>query len=232
MTELPLLTVQVSQVLISASLSLQYLQTCSQFGYLEVLQVSLSLWMVFVVAFAPLQQYAQNLCLLAKLFLDHKTLYYDTDPFLFYVMTKYDEQGYHLVGYFSKVSVWSHIRLYLLLADRLVRVPVHPGLRQPLSVKVRPCRYPVGATLVPNFSQCNLPWSIILAGSPVILSLLLTIGSCVCAACLSLILLGLFSVYLCMCAGERVQWGLQCCLHPNLATLSTQRLWEAAHWVQ
>ncbi|KAJ8936780.1 hypothetical protein NQ318_008996 [Aromia moschata] len=28
--------------------------------------------------------YAQNLCLLAKLFLDHKTLYYDTDPFLFY----------------------------------------------------------------------------------------------------------------------------------------------------
>ncbi|XP_065184499.1 histone acetyltransferase KAT5-like [Sycon ciliatum] len=46
--------------------------------------------------------YAQNLCLLAKLFLDHKTLYYDTDPFLFYVMTKFDEQGYHLVGYFSK----------------------------------------------------------------------------------------------------------------------------------
>ena len=30
--------------------------------------------------------YAQNLCLLAKLFLDHKTLYYDTDPFLFYIM--------------------------------------------------------------------------------------------------------------------------------------------------
>lgn len=31
------------------------------------------------------KNYAQNLCLLAKLFLDHKTLYYDTDPFLFYV---------------------------------------------------------------------------------------------------------------------------------------------------
>nr|WOK84102.1 acetyltransferase [Colaphellus bowringi] len=46
--------------------------------------------------------YAQNLCLLAKLFLDHKTLYYDTDPFLFYVMTVFDIRGFHIVGYFSK----------------------------------------------------------------------------------------------------------------------------------
>ncbi|XP_033105515.1 histone acetyltransferase KAT5-like [Anneissia japonica] len=46
--------------------------------------------------------YSQNLCLLAKLFLDHKTLYYDTDPFLFYVMTEYDSMGFHIVGYFSK----------------------------------------------------------------------------------------------------------------------------------
>uniref|UniRef100_A0A8D8H269 histone acetyltransferase n=1 Tax=Culex pipiens TaxID=7175 RepID=A0A8D8H269_CULPI len=46
--------------------------------------------------------YCQNLCLLAKLFLDHKTLYYDVEPFLFYVLTKYDRKGYHLVGYFSK----------------------------------------------------------------------------------------------------------------------------------
>ncbi|KAL5008626.1 hypothetical protein ScPMuIL_014207 [Solemya velum] len=46
--------------------------------------------------------YAQNLCLLAKLFLDHKTLYYDTDPFLFYVMCEQDNKGYHIVGYFSK----------------------------------------------------------------------------------------------------------------------------------
>ncbi|XP_013403703.1 histone acetyltransferase KAT5 [Lingula anatina] len=46
--------------------------------------------------------YAQNLCLLAKLFLDHKTLYYDTDPFLFYVMCESDSQGFHIVGYFSK----------------------------------------------------------------------------------------------------------------------------------
>ncbi|KAF6213166.1 hypothetical protein GE061_010881 [Apolygus lucorum] len=46
--------------------------------------------------------YCQNLCLLAKLFLDHKTLYYDVEPFLFYVLTKNDDKGFHLVGYFSK----------------------------------------------------------------------------------------------------------------------------------
>ncbi|XP_074647160.1 histone acetyltransferase KAT7-like [Tubulanus polymorphus] len=46
--------------------------------------------------------YCQNLCLLAKLFLDHKTLYFDVEPFLFYVMTDCDSYGCHIVGYFSK----------------------------------------------------------------------------------------------------------------------------------
>ncbi|KAG9299183.1 hypothetical protein G9A89_013831 [Geosiphon pyriformis] len=46
--------------------------------------------------------YCQNLCLLAKMFLDHKTLYYDVEPFLFYVMTESTETGCHFVGYFSK----------------------------------------------------------------------------------------------------------------------------------
>ncbi|KAB8342699.1 hypothetical protein FH972_022299 [Carpinus fangiana] len=46
--------------------------------------------------------WCRNLCLLSKLFLDHKTLYYDVDPFLFYCMTTRDEYGCHLVGYFSK----------------------------------------------------------------------------------------------------------------------------------
>jgi hypothetical protein len=32
--------------------------------------------------------YCQCLCLLAKLFLDHKALYYDVDPFLFYVRAR------------------------------------------------------------------------------------------------------------------------------------------------
>ncbi|ORY80511.1 acyl-CoA N-acyltransferase [Protomyces lactucae-debilis] len=46
--------------------------------------------------------YCQNLCLLAKMFLQSKTLYYDVEPFIFYVMTEFDENGCHLVGYFSK----------------------------------------------------------------------------------------------------------------------------------
>ncbi|CAH8596856.1 unnamed protein product [Schistosoma intercalatum] len=67
--------------------------------------------------------YCQQLCLLAKLFLDHKTLYYDVEPFLFYVVTIHNnatdeqehneksnhhnnnndnERCFHLVGYFSK----------------------------------------------------------------------------------------------------------------------------------
>lgn len=46
--------------------------------------------------------YCRNLCLLSKLFLDHKTLFYDVDPFLFYVLTENDQRGCHLLGYFSK----------------------------------------------------------------------------------------------------------------------------------
>lgn len=49
--------------------------------------------------------YCQNLCLLSKLFLDHKTLYYDVDPFLFYVLCEVDDAGAHIVGYFSKEKV-------------------------------------------------------------------------------------------------------------------------------
>lgn len=46
--------------------------------------------------------YCQNLCLLAKLFLDHKTLYFDVEPFVFYILCEVDKQGAHMVGYFSK----------------------------------------------------------------------------------------------------------------------------------
>eukprot|EP00111_Clytia_hemisphaerica_P017818 TCONS_00052684-protein len=46
--------------------------------------------------------YVQNVCLLAKLFLDHKTLYFDVEPFLFYILCDVDREGAHLVGYFSK----------------------------------------------------------------------------------------------------------------------------------
>ncbi|ORY81485.1 acyl-CoA N-acyltransferase [Protomyces lactucae-debilis] len=46
--------------------------------------------------------WCRNLCLLSKAFLDHKTLHFDVDPFLFYCMCIRDENGCHLVGYFSK----------------------------------------------------------------------------------------------------------------------------------
>eukprot|EP01134_Creolimax_fragrantissima_P002490 CFRG2490T1 len=46
--------------------------------------------------------FCQNLCLLAKLFLDHKTLFFDVSPFLFYVLCEVDQHGARVVGYFSK----------------------------------------------------------------------------------------------------------------------------------
>ncbi|KAM3144269.1 hypothetical protein pb186bvf_003731 [Paramecium bursaria] len=52
--------------------------------------------------------YCENLCYLAKLFLDHKNLYYDVEPFLFFVLCEYNETGFHLVGYFSKEKESTH----------------------------------------------------------------------------------------------------------------------------
>lgn len=57
------------------------------------------------------KEYCQHLCLLAKSFLDHKTLYCDVEPFLFYVMTLSDSEGCHTIGYFSKVLIYSTILL-------------------------------------------------------------------------------------------------------------------------
>ena len=53
---------------------------------------------VFEVDGKKSKVYCQNLCLLSKLFLDHKTLYYDVDPFLFYVLCERDSSGYHMVS--------------------------------------------------------------------------------------------------------------------------------------
>ncbi|CAK9294933.1 unnamed protein product [Gordionus sp. m RMFG-2023] len=48
--------------------------------------------------------YSQCLCLLGKLFIDQKTVYYDVDSFLFYLLFEIDHNNekYQLVGYFSK----------------------------------------------------------------------------------------------------------------------------------
>lgn len=40
---------------------------------------------------------------MAKLFLENKTLYFDVEPFLFYVLIQWDQKGAHMLGYFSKV---------------------------------------------------------------------------------------------------------------------------------
>ena len=60
---------------------------------------------MFEVDGALQREYCQNLCYIAKLFLDHKTLYYDVDPFLFYVLCEVDDRGFHPVGYYSKEKV-------------------------------------------------------------------------------------------------------------------------------
>ena len=57
---------------------------------------------VFEVSGGSEKAYCQNLCLLSKLFLDHKTLCYDVDHFSFYVLAECDRKGFHIIGYFSK----------------------------------------------------------------------------------------------------------------------------------
>ena len=57
---------------------------------------------IFEVDGKECKLYCQNLCLLAKLFLDHKTLYFDVEPFVFYILCEVDKYGAHIVGYFSK----------------------------------------------------------------------------------------------------------------------------------
>jgi len=57
---------------------------------------------IFEVDGKDFKLYCQNLCLLAKLFLDHKTLYFDVEPFIFYILCEIDRYGAHIVGYFSK----------------------------------------------------------------------------------------------------------------------------------
>ena len=46
--------------------------------------------------------FCQNLCLLAKLFLDHKAVYYDVSSFIFFVVTVKVGRNYEIAGYFSK----------------------------------------------------------------------------------------------------------------------------------
>jgi GNAT superfamily N-acetyltransferase len=47
-------------------------------------------------------KWSENLSYLAKLFLDHKTLYEDCSAFFYYVLCEVTPRGYSLVGYYSK----------------------------------------------------------------------------------------------------------------------------------
>jgi len=57
---------------------------------------------IFEIDGAHDKVYCQCLCLVAKLFLDHKTLYFDVNPFYFYVLTKSTPDGPEIIGYYSK----------------------------------------------------------------------------------------------------------------------------------
>lgn len=49
--------------------------------------------------------YAQCLSLFGKLFIDHKTIFFDVEPFVFYVLTDASSSFDHPMGYFSKEIV-------------------------------------------------------------------------------------------------------------------------------
>ncbi|GAC97051.1 histone acetyltransferase [Pseudozyma hubeiensis SY62] len=50
--------------------------------------------------------YCQNLSLFGKLFIDHKTIYFDVEPFVFYILTDAANASFdHPLGFFSKEKV-------------------------------------------------------------------------------------------------------------------------------
>ncbi|OAY79946.1 putative MYST-like histone acetyltransferase 1 [Ananas comosus] len=59
---------------------------------------------VFEVDGKEEEVYTGKLCILAKLFLSSKASKPEVEHFLFYILCEYDDQGYHMVAYFSKVK--------------------------------------------------------------------------------------------------------------------------------
>jgi len=54
---------------------------------------------------AEAKLYVQNLCLFGKLFIDHKTVFFDVAPFSVYVLTDATSQFDHALGFFSKEKI-------------------------------------------------------------------------------------------------------------------------------
>ncbi|CAG8174211.1 unnamed protein product [Penicillium salamii] len=61
--------------------------------------------------------FGQNLSLFAKLFLDHKTVFFDVATFLYYILTFTDpDDGYYVLGFFSKEKLsWDANNLACIL---------------------------------------------------------------------------------------------------------------------
>ncbi|KAB8228346.1 putative histone acetyltransferase (MysT1) [Aspergillus alliaceus] len=63
--------------------------------------------------------YAQNLSLFAKLFLDHKSVFFDVASFLYYLLTftdPHDPENYYILGFFSKEKLsWDANNLACIL---------------------------------------------------------------------------------------------------------------------
>lgn len=107
------------------------------------MSVSVSLHLVMGNACPANQRiYCQNLCLLAKLFLDHKNFRDEISPFLFYILCEIDRSGYHIVGYFSKVMTasvpctFAPVKLCLCISVWCVYVSVSASASVSLSVSV------------------------------------------------------------------------------------------------
>lgn len=107
------------------------------------------------------KEFCQSLCLLSKLFLDHKTLYYDVEGFLFYLLCELAEGGQaHTVGHFSKelnsannlacimvlppyqrngygklLIQISECRIFLLSQSKNIQVIVCPNARELLALR-------------------------------------------------------------------------------------------------
>jgi hypothetical protein len=69
---------------------------------------------IYEVDGAQHKLYCQNLCLLARLFLESKVICFNVSEFLFYVLMEYNDnnQKERFIGYFSKVFFFYSLKYY------------------------------------------------------------------------------------------------------------------------
>lgn len=112
---------------------------------------------VYEVDGAAHKLYAQCLCLLSRLFMGSKTLAYDVEPFLFYVLCEYDGEGDKIVGYFSKEKdSEAHNTLSCILV-----LPPHQG--KGYGAHVGPRRSELADALTPMAPRLPAPGQFLMA---------------------------------------------------------------------